>query len=193
MKSLLAQKIGMTRSFDAKGQVVPITEVKLDTSVVTTVKTLAKDGYRAYQVGFGNKVKSKLHLFLREFRIIKDEDEPKIGDAIQADHLFQPGDLVSVTAISKGKGFASVIKKYGFKGGPRTHGQSDRERAPGSVGQTTTPGRVYKGKRMAGRMGGKQITVRNLQVFKIDMTNNVMSLTGAIPGRKNTLLKITKV
>jgi len=198
----------MTRGFDDKGRVVSLTELKLDFCLISGERTMEKDGYCAYQLAYGNRIKTNitktqkklkeslggkiLPFFLREFRYRDDEEKVEIGQEIKADQIFQTGDLVSVSAISKGKGFASGIRRYGFKGGPRTHGQSDRERAPGSIGQTTTPGRVYKGKRMAGRMGSNQITVRNLKVYKIDVENNIISLAGPIPGRKNTLVKIIK-
>lgn len=208
MKAILAQKIGMTRGFDEKGRVVSITELKLDSCLVSGERTVEKNGYRAYQLAFGNKIRKNitnaqqklkdklggkiLPLFLREIPLDPEENY-QIGQEIKAEEIFQVGDLINVTAISKSKGFASAIKRHGFKGGPRTHGQSDRERAPGSIGQTTTPGRVYKGKRMAGRLGGDQVTIRNLKVFKINTENNVLSLTGAIPGRRNTLVKLFKV
>lgn len=198
----------MTRGFDAKGQVVPLTELKLDSCIVSGMRTVDKDGYRAVVLGFGNNLKStitkaqskvkkelggkNLPVFLREFRLAGNEEEAKIGNLVKAEDVFKIGDLVSVAALSKGKGFAGVVKRHGFKGGPRTHGQSDRERAPGSIGQTTTPGRVYKGKRMAGRLGGDRVTIRNQKVFNIDVENNLLYLTGSIPGRRNTLVEIVK-
>ena len=112
-----------------------------------------------------------------------------VGDVVKAD-VFNIGEHVDVIGVSKGKGFAGVVKKHHFMGGPRTHGQSDRERAPGSVGQTTTPGRVYKGKRMAGRMGGDRITVKNLKVLGVDQENNQLLISGAVPGRRGTLVEI---
>lgn len=116
---------------------------------------------------------------------------PSVGDVIKASDIFKPGDVINVTGISKGKGYAGGVKRYHFKGGPRTHGQSDRERAPGSIGSTTTPGRVYKGKRMAGRMGHERITVKNLQVVFVD-DNNIL-VKGLVPGGRNTLLMLKKV
>jgi len=208
MPAILAQKIRMTRDFDAKGRVVSLTELKLASCLVSGVRTMNKDGYRAVVLGFGNslkqtitkaqtKLKAKLGgktlpIFLREFRLKDTEEDQKVGTEVKAEELFALNDKVSVSAISKGRGFASVIKRYNFKGGPRTHGQSDRERAPGSIGQTTTPGRVYKGKRMAGRLGGDRVTVHNLKVFKIDTEKSLIYLTGAIPGRRNTLVEIYK-
>lgn len=208
MQAILALKNRMTRDFDDKGRVVPLTELKLDFCLVSGVKTTDKDGYRAVVLGYGNNQKSKitktqtnlkerlggkvLPIFLREFRLDDNEEEPKVGQAIEAEKLFQAGDQVATSSISKGRGFASVIKRYNFKGGPRTHGQSDRERAPGSIGQTTTPGRVYKGKRMAGRLGGDRVTTRNQRVFKIDSEKQLIYITGAVPGRRNTLVEIYK-
>lgn len=209
MKSILAQKIGMTRDFDEKGRVVPLTELKLDSCLVSGERTVEKHGYRAYQLAFGNKMRKNLSkgqqkrkeslggkilpIFLREFRLNESEEGPAVGQEIKAEEIFQAGDLVSVSAVSKGKGFAGGVKRHGFKGGPRTHGQSDRERAPGSIGQTTTPGRVYKGKRMAGHLGNSQVTTRNLKIFKIDTERGVLSLVGSVPGRRNTLVKVVSL
>ena len=117
----------------------------------------------------------------------------KVGDTILASDIFKPGDVVSVTGVSKGKGFAGVVKKHGFHGGPRTHGQSDRERSPGSIGQTTTPGRVYKGKRMAGRMGSETVTIKNLHVISINKETNEMEISGQLPGNAGGLITINKI
>jgi len=121
------------------------------------------------------------------------ENLPKVGQEIKVGDVFKEGDVVQVTGVSKGKGFAGVVKRHHFKGGPRTHGQSDRERAPGSIGQTTTPGRVYKGKRMAGRMGGGRVTLKNLKVVNIDSDKNVLIISGLVPGGRNSLLMIKKI
>ncbi len=117
----------------------------------------------------------------------------RVGDIIKLGEVFKEGDTVNIIGISKGKGFAGVVKRHHFKGGPKTHGQSDRLRAPGSIGSTTIPGRVYKGKRMAGRLGGEKVTVKNLKIFKIDPEKNFLMVKGLVPGGRNTLLKITKV
>ena len=130
-------------------------------------------------------------LFLREIRINEEERLP-VGEIITVDKVLEAGDLVDVTGISKGFGFTGVVKRYHFKGGPRTHGQSDRERAPGSIGQATTPGRVYKGKRMAGKEGGKRKTIKNLLVVKVDPSQNKVILKGSIPGKNKGLLIIKK-
>lgn len=121
------------------------------------------------------------------------ESEFKVGDEIKASDFLNPGDIIEVTGVSKGKGFAGVVKRHHFKGGPRTHGQSDRERAPGSVGQTTTPGRVYKGKRMAGRMGGEQTTIKNLHIISISPESGQIEISGQVPGKPGSLLSIKKI
>jgi len=132
--------------------------------------------------------------FFREIRVrdnnVFEEGKYKVGEKLKVTDIFSVGDDVVVTGTSKGKGFQGVVKRHHFRGGPRTHGQSDRERAPGSIGQTTTPGRVYKGKRMAGRMGGNKITVKGLKVVSMDTENNIMTLRGLVPGYRNSLLII---
>ena len=129
--------------------------------------------------------------FLREIRVDEVLDLPKVGETINASDVLKAGDIVDVTGVSKGKGYAGVVKRHHFKGGPRTHGQSDRERAPGSIGQTTTPGRVYKGKRMAGRMGHENVTIKN-QIIA-DVLDNLVLIKGLVPGPKNGLISIKKV
>ena len=188
---------------------VPVTVVKAGPCVVTQIKTLQKDGYWAIQLGFGEKkiknIKKPVlgHLkgvvqgktaprFLREVRLDK-EPQFKVGDKISVADIFKPGDLVAVTGTSKGKGFAGVIKRWGFAGGPATHGQSDRQRAPGSIGQGTTPGRVHKGKKMPGRMGGERVTVKNLRVISVDPRANEITLSGPIPGVPGGLVMIRKI
>ncbi len=130
--------------------------------------------------------------YLREIRLDK-EPTLKVGDVVNVKDVFRPGDVISVSGVSKGKGFAGVVKKHGFRGGPRTHGQSDRERAPGSIGQTTTPGRVYRGKRMAGRMGNTMVTIKNLHVISVNADSNEMEVSGQIPGAPGALLTIHKI
>ena len=176
---------------------------------MTQVKDQDRDGYWAIQLGYSlRKLKNtskplqghlkstikeeKAPRFLREVKLDK-EPVQKVGDEIKVSDIFNPGDVVSVTGISKGKGFAGVVKRHGFHGGPRTHGQSDRERAPGSIGQTTTPGRVYKGKRMAGRMGGVQVTVKNLHIISVNPETNEMEISGQIPGNSGSLITIKKI
>jgi large subunit ribosomal protein L3 len=178
-----------------------VTAVEAGPCCVIQVKTEAKEGYGAVQLGFGEakQVNSpqRGHLkelgkfrYLREFRI-EDTGDIQVGDKVDAS-LFEAGELVDVTGISRSKGFAGVVKRHHFKGGPKTHGQSDRHRAPGSIGAGTSPGRVFKGTRMAGRMGGDRVTVRNLEVYRSDPERNILLVKGALPGPKNGLLLIKK-
>jgi len=188
---------------------VPVTFLKVGPCLVTQIKNKEKDGYWAVQLGFGEKKIRKLTkplrghlkgvikhgtapLILREVRL-KEEPQVKVGDIIKVDDIFKKGDLVSVTAISKGKGFAGVVKRFGFAMGPRTHGQSDRLRAPGAIGQGTTPGRVWKGKKMAGRMGQERVTVKNLIIVDLDSQNNKIAVSGPVPGNKEGLVIIRKL
>ncbi|MCK4892389.1 MAG: 50S ribosomal protein L3 [Calditrichia bacterium] len=203
MAGLLGKKIGMTRIFDDEGNTVPVTVLHLGPCFVTQIKTEEKDGYEAVQIGFDEKKPKNLnktllgHLnkagvpplrFLKEFRNFSDT-ELKIGDEIKAD-LFKPGDVVKVTGTSKGRGFAGVVKRHNFRGGPMTHGQSDRLRAPGSIGQSSNPSRVFKGVRMAGQMGNKQKSVLNLRVVKVDSEKNLLFIKGAIPGARNSYVEV---
>lgn len=196
------------------GTRVPVTKISITPSVVTQIKTSEKDGYWGIQLGFGTrriKVTSKplqghlkkstnkqinkstnLPRYLREIKLEKAA-EVNVGDSLKASDIFGVGDKIAVTGISKGKGFAGVVKRWRFAGGPKTHGQSDRQRAPGSIGQGTTPGRIFKGKHMAGRMGGDRVTVKNLHVISIDQEKNEMLVSGAIPGKSGDLLRITKI
>lgn len=186
----------------------PVTKIKAGPCLVTQIKKLDKDGYWAVQLGFGQRkiknvtkplqghlkgvIKSKIApKFLREIRL---EEEPKfsVGEELKVSDIFSIGDIIRVTGTSKGKGFAGVVKRYRFKGGPRTHGQSDRERAPGSIGQTTTPGRVFKGKRMAGRMGQDKVTIKNLQIISLNTQTGEIEVKGAVPGSYRSLLIIRK-
>ena len=220
INTILGSKGKNSQAF-LEGFRIPVTKVTAGPCVVTQIKKMDKDGYWAIQLGFGlrrSKVTSKPlqgHLkestnlqiskstnkedkptnfprYLREVRVEK-EPEFKVGDQIKVSDIFNPGDLIAVTGISKGKGFAGVVKRHHFRGGPRTHGQSDRERAPGSIGQTTTPGRVYKGKRMAGRMGGEQVTVKNLHVVSVNPETAEVEISGQIPGTPGSLLVIHKI
>ena len=208
INTILGSKGNSSQTF-VEGFKVPVTKVIAGPCVVTAVKNEERDGYHAIQIGYGmRKLKNtskplqghlksnikdnKAPRYLKEVKI-KKEAEVKVGDEIKVSDIFHAGDLISVTGISKGKGFASGIKKWGFHGGPRTHGQSDRERAPGSIGQTTTPGRVYKGKKMAGRMGGEQITIKNLHVVSVNPETNEMAISGQIPGIPGGLITIKKL
>jgi large subunit ribosomal protein L3 len=198
---IIGKKIGVSQIFREGGKMEAVTAVEAGPCCVIQVKTKAKEGYDAVQLGFGEtkRVNSprRGHLkelgkfrYLREFRI-EDTDDIQVGDKVDAG-LFEAGELVDVTGISRSKGFAGVIKRHHFRGGPKTHGQSDRHRAPGSVGAGSTPGRVFKGTRMAGRMGGDRVTARNLEVYRSDPERNILLVKGALPGPKNGLLLIKK-
>jgi large subunit ribosomal protein L3 len=203
---IIGKKIGMTQLFQESGETVAVTAIQAGPSVVTQIKSRDKDGYDAIQVGFiENKVKQsrlsspeKGHLqglenvrYLREFRS-DDISSVKRGDKVDIGFL-KHGDLVNVTGFSKGRGFAGVVKRHHFAGGPKTHGQTDRHRAPGSIGATTFPGRVLKGKRMAGHMGNRRVTARKLEVVQADPERNLLLVKGAVPGANGGLLIIEKV
>lgn len=191
----------MTQIFDERGEIVSVTLVVAGPCYITQVKTEEKDGYTALQLGFGETKRlnkpQRGHLkklpslrYLREVRV-KNVQGYQVGQKLDAS-LFSVGDLVDVTGISKGKGFAGVMKRHGFRGGPATHGQSDRARAPGSIGATTTPGRVLKGMRMAGRMGNERVTVQNLKVVLVDPERNLLGVRGSIPGNRGDLVMVRK-
>ena len=207
INAILASKGKMGAAF-VKGRRFAVTKVLAGPCVVIQVKKMEKDGYWAVQLGFGERrIKNitkpmqghlkgaikdkKAPRFLAEVRLTEESDL-KVGDKVVASDIFNAGDVVSISGTSKGKGFQGVVKRWGFAGGPRTHGQSDRERAPGSIGQGTTPGRVYKGKHMAGRMGGGKVTIKNLQVVSVDPENNLVEISGAVPGPRGSLLTITR-
>ena len=195
MKFILGKKLKMTQIFDKEGRVIPVTLIKSGPCKILQIKTKEKDGYSAVQVGFEKlkekKVKkpqkNKPFRYIREFRI-KDDKEFEVGKEINVD-IFEKGDIVNVSGISKGKGFQGVVKRHGFKGGPATHGTKHTLRAPGSIG-SAFPERVWKGKKMAGRMGGNKVTIKNLQIVEVDKENNLLAIKGAIPGRKGTLVEI---
>ena len=197
---MIGRKIGMTQLFRDNGEVV-VTAIEVGPCFVTQVKSEAKDGYNAVQLGFGEAKRlnspQKGHLkeigqfkHLREFSV-EDVNSVQVGQKVDVD-MFKPGDLLDVTGISKGKGFAGVVKRHHFAGGPKTHGQSDRHRAPGSIGATTSPGRVLKGTRMAGHMGDRRVTERNLKVLDVDSARHLLLVKGAVPGSKKGLLLIKK-
>lgn len=203
MKGILGKKVGMTQIFGEDGVVTPVTLIEAGPCYVTQKKTRAQDGYNAIQLGFGEIAEEKLnkpqagHLeragappvqYLREFRVANPDDYEE-GQKIDVS-VFEVGDLVDVAGVSKGKGFAGVVKRHGFRGGPKTHGQSDRWRAPGSAGAGSTPGRVFKGMRMAGRMGGERATTQNLKVMLVDPDKNLLAVKGAIPGGKKGLVVV---
>lgn len=198
MNSILAKKVEQGQKFLENGTRIPVTRLDVRGNVVTAIKTLTRDKYSAVQLGFDKRAKAlpqkstkSPFRFLKEVRMADADVLPAIGAVIKASEVFKPGDIVNVTGISKGKGYAGGVKRYHFKGGPRTHGQSDRERAPGSIGATTTPGRVYRGKRMAGRMGHEQVTVKNIRIVTVD--DNFILVKGLVPGGRNTLLMLKKV
>lgn len=201
IKGILGQKIGMTQLFTTGGWVEAVTVVEAGPCTVTQIKTVAKEGYNAVQLGFREAKRlnapekghlGKLGLFkhLREFRLDEAPDV-EVGHRVDVT-LFQPGDLVDVSGLSKGRGFAGVVKRHHFAGGPKTHGQSDRHRAPGAIGSGTTPGHILKGLRMAGHMGNQRVTVKCLEVVKADPDRNLLLLKGAVPGANNGLLEIRK-
>ena len=198
---IIGKKIGMSQVFGDNGKAEAVTVIEAGPCLVTQIKTSAKEGYNAVQLGFGNAKKlSKAeqgHLKelgklreLREFRV-DNTAEVKVGDKVDVSQ-FKIGDVVNVIGVSKGKGFAGVVKRHGFKGGPKTHGQTDRNRAPGAIGATTSPGRVLKGLRMAGHMGDERVTVKGLKVYKTDPEHNLLLVQGAVPGSKNGLVLISK-
>lgn len=200
MKFMLGTKGRMTQVFDDKGIVSAATIVTAGPLTVTQVKGKEKDGYDATQVGFGTRkdkntnAAQKGHLkdlttmrYMREFPL---EGEVKRGDVIDVS-VFVPGDVITVSAVSKGKGFQGVVKRHGFHGGPRSHGQKNKERSPGSIGGGgRAGGRVVPGMRMAGRMGGDRVTVKNLKVLQVDAATNTLLISGAIPGKPGTLIEI---
>ena len=206
MSSLIGKKLGMTRFFDETGKNVVVTIIEVGPCYVTEVKTAKKHSYDAVQLGFNEKreklttkpllghfkkAKVKPLRILKEFKTYNSESLPKLGEEIKVD-VFSVGDKVTITGISKGKGFAGGVKRHGFSGGPKSHGQSDRLRAPGSIGQSSYPSRVFKGIKMAGRMGGKKITVKNLKVMKVDADNNLLLVQGAVPGHIKSFVYIKK-
>jgi len=200
MKFILGLKLGMSQIFDEKGNQIPVTLVEAGPCIVTQIKTKDKDSYEAIQIGFQKiekakkikkTMKGKEFRYLREFRILKPKTlNLKHKDIIDVS-IFKEGEKVSVSGISKGKGFAGVVKRWGFHGRPRTRGTKHEERQPGSVG-AATPSRVVKGIKMAGRMGSDRTTIKNLKIIKVDKENNIIAVKGAVPGRRGTLLEISK-
>lgn len=196
-QEIIGKKLGMSQIFEEDGTVTAVTAIEAGPCTVTQLKTEAKDGYNAVQLGFGEGKRQqgrtkerKQFKYLREFPL--DEiKEVEVGQKIDVS-VFKAGDMVDITGVSKGKGFAGVVKRHHFAGGPKTHGQSDRHRAPGSIGSTTSPGRVFKGMRMAGHMGDRRLTVRNLKIFEADAERNLLLVKGAVPGGPNGLLLIKK-
>lgn len=199
--AIFGRKVGMTQVFSAGGEARGVTVVEAGPCVVVQIKTQERDGYDAIQLGYGQRKRVndalKGHMkqlgqfrYLREVRV-DDPNQYTVGQTLGVEQ-FEEGEIVDVVGTSKGKGFAGGIKRYHFHGGPKTHGQSDRHRAPGSIGSGTTPGRVRKGLHMAGHMGDEQVTVKNLRVFDTDTARNVLLIEGAVPGGTNGLLRIRK-
>jgi len=205
MNAIYGKKLGMTRVFNEAGDSVGATVVKIDPATVVRVKTEKTDGYNAVVIGFGparpklvNKpskgqfgkagVEVKRHL--REIRFNSGE-MPEVGATFTAD-IFKPGEKIHVSAVSRGLGFQGTVKRHGFAGGPKTHGQSDRLRAPGSLGQSSYPSRVFKGLRMAGRMGNEKVTVKNLRVVAVESEESLVLVSGVIPGHKNSIVYLRK-
>lgn len=210
---LIGRKLEQTEFFTELGKRLVVTRINAGPCFVTQLKTSDKDGYDAIQLGFeayrkNKNPKSKTGIakkagltetprFLMEILATsilagEQENEFKLGEKIMVDQVFAVGDTVKITGTTKGKGFQGVVKRWGFKGGPRTHGEKDEERSPGSIGQGTTPGRVYKGKKMAGRMGGVNKTVGRLKVISVDAEKNELVVSGIVPGPKKGVLKIIK-
>ncbi len=201
MRGIIGKKIGMTQLFMENGECIPATAIEAGPCMVIQVKTREKDGYDAVQLGFGNSKRlskaEKGHLkglgdfrYLHEFRDASGVAE--VGQRVDVG-IVAPGDLLKVSGQSKGMGFAGTVKRYHFRGGPKTHGQSDRHRAPGSVGAGTSPGRVLKGKRMAGHMGDEHVTALNLKVLSVDTERNLLLVRGAVPGANGGLVIVEKV
>jgi large subunit ribosomal protein L3 len=219
MKGILGKKVGMTQVFDEKGEIVPVTVIEAGPCYVTQIRTEEKDGYRAVQLGFEEVHKPRRisrgergHLgvlktdsrharrrglggvpvlrHLRELRVSEGESYTE-GQKITVEAVFQAGDQVDIVGTSKGRGFAGGVKRHGFRGGPITHGQSDRQRSPGSIAPTTTPGRIHKGKRMAGHMGSERVTTQNLKVVQVDAERNLLTVRGTVPGANGGLVIIT--
>lgn len=206
MPGLIGKKIGMTSVFNADGDLLPVTVIEVTPCKVVNIKTKEKDGYEAVQLGFGTRKeknvskpligyykKNKLSPFaaVKEFKGF-DISEMKIGDEVNLS-LFNEGDTIKIKGKSKGKGFQGVMRRHGFGGvGGTTHGQSDRLRAPGSIGQSSSPSKVLKGTRMAGRTGHETVTVPNVKVVKVDQENNLLLVKGAVPGSVNSVVELIK-
>jgi large subunit ribosomal protein L3 len=204
MKGIIGKKVGMTQVFDETGNAIPVTVIEAGPCYVTQIRSAEKDGYVAIQLGFGQTKPQRLtqgalgHLkrnnlpalrHLREFRLRNGDVDVQEGQEVKAD-VFEKGERVDVIGTSKGRGFAGTIKRHNFGRQPKTHGQSDRERAPGSVGGTTTPGRTFKGQRMAGHMGQERVTAQNLEVVVVDASRNLLAVRGSVPGANGGIVVI---
>jgi len=204
VNGIIGKKVGMTRIFDERGRNIPVTVIEAGPCFVTQIKTDETDGYTAVQVGF-DEVREKIitkpelgHLkgagkvlrTLKEFRL-DEVNDLKVGDEINVD-IFEKGDIVAVTGKSKGKGFQGTMKRHNFSGGPKSHGQKDRLRAPGSIGAGSSPSRVWKGMKMSGQMGNENVTVRNIEVVEIRPDKNILLVKGSVPGSRNGILQLVK-
>jgi large subunit ribosomal protein L3 len=201
---ILGKKVGMTRLFGDHGEAIPVTVIEAGPCPIVQIKSKATDGYKAVQIGFGGRKENAINeparghfkkanvpplRLLREFKLDSVEDL-QVGEQLTVG-IFSVGELVDVSATSKGKGFAGVMKRWGFKGGKASHG-AETHRAPGSIGASASPSRVFKGLPMAGRMGGKRVTVQNLEVVKVDEERNLLVIKGSVPGPRNGILMIRK-
>ena len=202
IQGLIGRKLGMTQMFDESGVVHPVTVIECGPNVITQVKSTDSDGYEAVQLGFGidkrltkpeqghRKTSGYMSRTLREVKA-DDVSEYEVGQVLKAD-TFNTGELVDITGTSKGRGFQGGVKRHGFAGGSKTHGQSDRWRAPGSIGSSATPGRVFKGLKMAGHMGVDKVTVQNLKVLRVDVDRNILLVQGSVPGPNNGTVMIRR-
>lgn len=205
MKAIYGKKMGMTRVFNETGDSVGVTVVRVDPATVVRVKTAEKDGYNAVVLGFGEirpklvnkatkglfeKAGAEHRRHLREIRF-DSEELPQVGATFTAD-IFKPGEKIHVSGVSRGLGFQGAVKRHGFAGGPKSHGQSDRLRAPGSLGQSSYPSRVFKGLRMAGRMGNEKVTVKNLRIVAVEPEESLVLVSGVIPGHENSIVLLRK-
>lgn len=203
---IIGRKIGMTKIFDTNGDIVPVTVIEAGPCPIVQVITKEKNGYQAIQIGFGGKKKKLVpkamlgHFekakvepkrFLREVKAVID-DKIQVGQEVKVD-IFHPGEKVDIIGISKGHGFQGGVRRHHFAGGPKSHGQSDRLRAPGSIGGSSFPSHTWKGQKMAGRMGGEQVTTKNLQIVDVDLQKNLLLIKGAVPGKKNSLVTVKKI
>ena len=206
MSGILGKKIGMTSIFNDRGESVPCTVIEAGPCFITQIKTKDNDGYDAIQLGFEEKRENLINRpmtghfkkanvkpkrILREFRSF-DTTKFQIGTELKIDSIFSIGDVVSVSGTSKGRGFQGVVKRHHFGGGFKTHGQSDRLRAPGSIGSSSYPSRVFKGMKMAGRMGGERVTVKNLRIIRVIPESNILLIRGSVPGYNNSYVEIHK-
>jgi large subunit ribosomal protein L3 len=202
IQGMIGKKLGMSQVFDDRGLAHPVTVLELGPCVVTQIRTPERDGYSALQLGFGldkrlnrperghRQASGFMSRTLREVSV-DDASEYEVGQVVKAD-TFAEGDLVDVIGTSKGRGFQGGVKRHGFRGGPKTHGQSDRLRAPGSIGSSATPGRVFKGMRMAGRMGNDRVTVQNLTVLRVDPERNLLLVKGSVPGANDGVVIVRR-